>query len=114
MRTVEYYLEKGVPLPYAQYYASGTKKIVNAIPNDDYTVTILFDNGEKRNLDIKPIIKEGNVFKHIQPLEAFKRLYIDECNTICWDIDPNIDSNIVYENKIDLSPEFCYVESIPC
>ncbi len=114
MRTVEQYLEMGMPLPYAEYYASGAKKIVSATPNDDFTVTILFDNGERRNLDIKPIINEGGVFKNIETQESFKRMYVDECRTICWDIDPDVDSNVVYENKIDLAPEFCYVESVPC
>ena len=113
MRTVDEYLKMGIPLPYAKYYASGTKRIVSAFPNDDFTVTILFNNGEKRKLDIKPIINEGGVFNHIKAPEAFKRLYVDDTYTICWDIDPNIDSNVVYENKIDLAPEFCYVESVP-
>ena len=114
MHTIEYYLKKGIPLQYAEYYASGTKTIVSAYANDDFTVTISFNNGEKRKLDLKPIIDQGGVFEHFNTLEAFKRLYVDECHTICWDINPNVDSNTVYENKVDLSPEFCYVESVPC
>lgn len=114
MHTVDYYLKKGFPLPYAEYYANGAKRIMSAMPNDDYTVTILFNNGEKRKLDIKPIIDEGGVFKNIETPDAFKRLYLDDSRNICWDIDPNVDSNAVYENKIDLSTEFCYVESTPC
>lgn len=114
MRTVEQYLEMGMSLPYAEYYASGTKKIVSASANDDFTITILFDNGEKRVLNVKPVIDEGGVFRHLASPETFKRLYVDDSHTVCWDIDPGIDSNVVYENKIDLSPEFCYVESIPC
>ena len=30
MRTVEYYLEKGFALPYAEYFANGRKSIIKA------------------------------------------------------------------------------------
>ena len=40
-------------------------------------------------------------------------MYIDNEHCIAWDIDPNIDSNVVWNNKINLSPDSCYVDSIP-
>ena len=35
--------------------------------------------------------------------------------TICiaWDIDPNIDSHQVWNNKVDLCPDTCYIDSVP-
>lgn len=30
-----------------------------------------------------------------------------------WDIDPNIDSNKVWSNKVDLCPDGCYIDSVP-
>ena len=54
MRTVEYYLDKGFALPYAEYFASGRKSIVKATANDDFSVTLEFDNGERRRLGYRP------------------------------------------------------------
>lgn len=113
MRTVEYYLEKGFALPYAEYFASGRKSIVKATANDDFSITLEFDNGERRRLDMKPTIKQGGVFEMFNDIGNFRRVYIDDANALCWDIDPNIDSEKVWNNKVDISPEFCYVESQP-
>ncbi len=46
-------------------------------------------------------------------IRHFKRVYLDEQNAVSWDIDPNVDSNIVWNNKVDLCPDTCYVDSIP-
>ena len=29
------------------------------------------------------------------------------------DIDPNVDSDVVWNNKVDLCPDSCYVDSVP-
>lgn len=113
MRTVEYYLEKGFSLPYAEYFANGKKTILKATANEDFSVTLEFEGGERRRLDMKPTLSQGGVFETFNDFNHFKRVYVDSDNIVCWDIDPNIDSNIHWNNKIDLSPEFCYVESTP-
>ena len=113
MRTVEYYLEKGFALPYAEYFANSRKNIVKATANDDFSITLEFDNGERRRLDMKPTIAQGGVFKSFNNISDFKRVYIDDANALCWDIDPNVDSEKNWNNKVDISPEFCYVESTP-
>ena len=46
--TVEYYLSKGFDRKAAEYFAGGKKKIVGVVANRDFTLTIRFDNGEKR------------------------------------------------------------------
>lgn len=43
----------------------------------------------------------------------FRRVYLDEDHSVCWDIDPNVDSNEVWNNKVDLCPDSCYVDSVP-
>ena len=113
MRTVEYYLEKGFALPYAEYFANGRKSIVKATANDDFSVTLEFDNGERRRLDMKPTLKQGGVFESFNDISNFRRVSIDDANALCWDIDPDIDSEKVWTNKVDISPEYCYVESKP-
>ena len=111
--SVEYYLSKGLDEKTAVYFASGRKQIVAVCPNDDFTLTIGFDNGEKRLYDVRPLLKKGTVFEPFANIENFKRVYIDEQHCISWDIDPMTDSSIVWSNKVDLCPDSCYVDSIP-
>lgn len=110
-KSVEYYLSKGFDRPMAEYFAAGRKKIVSVTPNKDFTLSILFDNSEIRIYDVKPLLVHGTVFETFIDYENFKRVYVDDCNCIAWDIDPNIDSNVVWNNKVDLSPDSCYVDS---
>ncbi len=112
-KNVEYYLSKGFDLKTAEYFADGRKKIVGVIPNDDFTLTISFDNGEKRILDMAPMLTKGTVFETFADIKNFRRVYIDENHSIAWDINPDIDSNIVWNNKVDLCPDSCYIDSIP-
>ena len=112
-KTVEYYLSKGLDMKMAEYFASGRKKITAVVPNDNFTLTLSFDNGEKRIFDVAPLLKKGTVFETFLNLEDFKRVYIDDTNCVAWDINPEIDSQIVWNNKVDISSDSCYVDSIP-
>ena len=56
--TVEYYLSKGFDHKAAEYFAGGKKKIVGVVANRDFTLTISFDNGEKRLYDMRPLLKK--------------------------------------------------------
>lgn len=112
-KTVEYYLSKGYDLKSAEYFANGRRKITSVAPNDDFTLSIVFDNGEKRLYDVRPFLKKGTVFEPFLNINAFRRVYLDEHNCISWDIDPNIDSREVWNNKIDLCPDSCYIDSKP-
>ena len=100
-KTVEEYLARGFSRPYAEYFASGRKRITAVKANDDYTLTLTFDDGEKRRLDLRADLKD------------FKRVYLNEDHTVCWDIDPKVDSRVVWNNQIDICPDTCYVESVP-
>lgn len=112
-KTIEYYLSKGFDRPAAEYFASGRKKIVGVIPNDDFTLTISFDNGEKRLFNVAPFLQKGTVFETFANIENFRRVYIDKENCIAWDIDPTVDSEEVWNNKVDLCPDSCYIDSVP-
>lgn len=111
--SVEYYISKGLDPQMAAYYASGRRRITDVVPNDNFTLTITFDNGEKRILDMKPNLIPGTVFAPFRELADFRRVYLDDAHTICWDIDPTVDSNVVWSNKVDLCPDSCYVDSVP-
>lgn len=112
-KTVAYYLSKGFDRKMAEYFAAGKKKITEVVPNSDFTLTIRFDNGEERLYDARPLLKKGTVFEPLIRFENFRRVYVDADCCIAWDIDPNIDSNKVWSNKIDLCPDSCYVDSVP-
>lgn len=112
-KDINYYLSLGMDKKTAEYFAGGRRKIVAVSPNDDFTLLLTFDNGEKRIYDMKPLLKKGTVFEHIMNLEDFKRVYLDDCKCVSWNIDPNVDSNIVWDNKIDLCSDSCYIYSEP-
>lgn len=113
VKDVDYYISKGFDRKMAEYFAAGRKTIIGVVPNDDFTLTIMFDNGETRLYDVAPLLKKGTVFEPFTKIENFQRVYIDESHCIAWDIDPNIDSNKVWSNKVDLCPDTCYVYSVP-
>ena len=97
----------------AEYFSSGRKRITDVVPNADYTLTLTFDNGEKRVLDMAPVIKPGTVFEILSDIKNFNRVYLDREHCVSWDIDPEVDSDVVWSNKIDLCPDSCYVDSVP-
>ena len=84
----------------AEYFKNGRKRLVGVKANDDYTLLLEYD--------VKPL---DGVFACLKPMEVFKRVYIDDCGCVAWDKNPNIDSNVVWDNKIDLCPDSCYLDS---
>ena len=113
VNTIEYYLSQGFDRKEAEYFAGGRKRITGVIANDDFTLTIHFDNGENRLYDMRPLLKTGTVFEPLIKPENFRRVYVDDTNCIAWDIDPAIDSRKVWNNIVDLCPDSCYLDSIP-
>ena len=112
-KSVEYYISKGFDRKIAEYFSNGRRTIVSVIANDDYTLILGFDNGEKRLYDVFPLIEPGTVFEILSNLSDFHRVYIDNEHCIAWYIVPNIDSNFAWYNKINLISYSCYVDSIP-
>ena len=111
--TVEYYLSRGFDRKTAEYFAGGRKKAVSVRPNPDFTLTILFDNGEERVYDCKPLLERGTVFEPFLLYDNFRRVYLDENHAVSWDMDPNKDSRVFWDNKVDISPDTCYMDSVP-
>ncbi len=112
-KSVEYYLSKGYDRKMAEYFASGRKRITKVVPRNDFTLVLSFDNGEIRLYDARPLLQAGTVFAPFREWNNFRRVYLDEDHSVCWDIDPNVDSNEVWNNKVDLCPDRCYVDSVP-
>lgn len=112
-KSVAYYLSKGCDQKTAEYFAKGRRRIINVVPNKNLTLTLTFDNKERRLYNVAPLIQNGTVFAPLTSSEIFQRVYLDENHCVAWDIDPSIDSNEIWNNKIDLSSDCCYMDSTP-
>jgi len=71
--------------------------IKQVIPQDDYTLSLVFENGEKGIFDMKPILNFG-IFQRIKDLDKFKRVRI-AFDTIAWDGGLDLDPEYVYANS---------------
>ena len=67
------------------------------IPNEDFSLNVILENGGKRLLDMKPYLDFG-VFKKLREYEKFKRARV-AFDTIEWDEGVNLDPEFVYEKS---------------
>ncbi len=70
--------------------------VKEVIPRDDYTLSLVFENGEKGVLDMKPILGFG-VFHRIKDLDNFKRVRV-AFDTIEWACGVDLDPEYIYAN----------------
>jgi len=68
--------------------------VAKVSPNEDFTLTIAFDNDEEGILDMKPHLEFG-VFQKIASHENFKRVRV-AFDTIEWDCEVDLDPEFVY------------------
>ncbi|MBK6087951.1 DUF2442 domain-containing protein [Ruminococcus difficilis] len=111
--TVDFYLSKGFDRPMAEYFARGRKRLAAVAPQHDFTLLLTYEDGEQRVYDMKPLLEKGGVFEPFREYAAFQRVYLDDTCSVAWDIDPDIDSSVVWNNKVDICPDGCYVDSVP-
>ncbi len=78
---------------YAEYFASGTRKIIRVEACSSYHLKLYFDNGEIKMFNVQPLIEKGNIFQYLQSVDRFNSVYLND-GVVCWDIDPAVDSNI--------------------
>ncbi len=107
---VTFYVKRGFDRGAAEYFASGRRRAMSVRPLPDKSLLVSFDDGEARLYDMAPVIQPGTVFAFLADEAAFKRVYIDENGDIAWDIDPEVDSTVVWSNKVDVSADTCYLE----
>ncbi len=68
--------------------------VKKVVPNEDFTLDIVFDNGEEGILDMRPHLSFG-VFQKIGEYEHFKRVRV-AFDTIEWDCGVDLDPEFVY------------------
>ena len=69
-------------------------------PNPDYTLTLLFTNGEVRLFDVKPYLDLG-IFAELKDMSLFNS------------VKPLLGS-VQWQNGQDLCPDTLYLDSVPC
>ncbi len=72
-------------------------KVTEAIPNDDFTIDLRFNDGSLRRFDTKPYLDKG-VFRELKDLSYFRNISL-AYGTVQW------------RNEQDFAPETLYIES---
>jgi len=68
--------------------------VKEVISHADYTLSVVFENGEKGVLDMKPLLDFG-VFHRIKDYEAFSQVRVS-FDTIEWNCGVDLDPEFVY------------------
>lgn len=68
-------------------------------PNTDYTITLVFTNGEVRRFDVKPYLNMG-IFQELKDMSIFNS------------VKPFLGS-VQWQNGQDFCPDTLYLESVP-
>ncbi len=76
--------------------------VKEVLPHDDYTLTVVFDNGEKGMLEMKPMLDFG-VFRQLKDYDTFKRVHV-AFNTIEWECGADLDPEFVYAKCMSAVP----------
>ena len=79
-------------------------KVIQVIPNRDYTVNVYFSDGKIVCYDVKPKL-EKNMFKKLQDIDVFINTCTIMNDTLAWDIGGNRDET----NCIDIDPYTLYL-----
>jgi hypothetical protein len=66
-------------------------------PQNNYTLLLTFENGEKRRFDVKPYLDMG-IFKDLKDLRLFKTVRTS-FDSIEWDNEADFDPEFLYQNS---------------
>ncbi len=69
------------------------KAVVNVRSNEDFSLSVVFEDGMEGVLDMAPYLDFG-VFKKIKDFEQFKRVHI-AFDTVQWECGVDLDSEFV-------------------
>lgn len=90
-------------------YFKNSRKIKNVQPLDNYTLLLVFDNGEVKKYEMANELT--GVFSILKDKNKFNSVFINNVGNIAWNIDNNIDSSVHWDNQIDLCKDMLYLES---
>ena len=72
--------------------------VKNVAASADYMLVVDFDNGESRQLDMKPYLNFG-VFKRLKDTQEFARVRVS-FDTIEWPSGADLDPEFVYSKSV--------------
>lgn len=77
-------------------------KIKNVKPLDDYRLLVIFENGEIKNYDVKPLFNKWEVFRDLFSIHGlFKQVKVDEGGYgISWNDEIDLSCNELYYNGV--------------
>jgi hypothetical protein len=67
-------------------------------PQDNYLLLLTFENGEKRQFDMKPYLDMG-IFQELRDLVLYKTDK-KSFDTVEWDNEADLDPEILYQKSI--------------
>lgn len=82
--------------------------IIKVEPLTNYTILVTYSNDEVISYALEPLLK--NKLSVLKDDKIFQTVFIDEFGNVAWNIDDTIDSNINWNNRIDISKENIYIE----
>lgn len=69
-----------------------------AIPHDDYTIDLVFADGQHKVYDATPLLEES-FYSSLRQLPRFLAARV-ECGTVVWDDDVDIAPEGLYEDSV--------------
>jgi hypothetical protein len=69
-------------------------------PQDNYLLNLTFENGEKRQFDLKPYLDFG-IFQELKDLRLFNTVKIS-FDSIEWDNEADFDPEILYQKSLKI------------
>jgi hypothetical protein len=70
-------------------------------PQENYILLLTFENGEKRQFDMKPYLDIG-IFQDLKDLNLFKTVRTS-FDSIEWDNEADFDPEVLYLNSIRIA-----------
>ena len=69
-------------------------------PHDNYLLLLTFENGERRQFDMKPYLDFG-IFQELKDLRLFKTVKTS-FDSIEWDNEADFDPEILYQKSVKI------------
>ena len=96
-----------IPIDVSDYFGKGKRRLIEVTPSSGYLLTLKYDDNELRLYNLSG--KLTGVMSVLVDEAKFNEVFIDDSGNIAWDIDKNIDSDVVFSNRIDLSSDNAYI-----
>lgn len=77
-------------------------KVISVKPLDDYILLVSFENGQRKNYDLKPLFDKYNMFSALQTVNGLYKLVSVDAGGygISWNDEIDISCNELYANGI--------------